>query len=177
MILKRRPRTGNKGTFFKVGSALLLGTCVLVGGFAKAVVSSDPQDNNPADPGKWHGTLLFATSGRYCSSTVVGSRVILTAAQCLETPALESTAVMKTAVGEIGYRIACQAHPDFGTDPSVDFALCYVDQPLPVTRIERIDPTEPIAGAKIPVGSGNANWPCATDSSVTAANAAVAANI
>jgi Trypsin len=69
----------------------------------------------PADPALWPATLMFGG----CTSTVVGPRVVLTAAHCLG-GATSASAV----VGGVKYSLTCKSNPSYPNDTTADVALC-----------------------------------------------------
>lgn len=74
----------------------------------------------------WPATFVFRTpSGGGCTSTLVGSRVVLTAAHCIADGGSAFLHAPGTVVG-----MTCNHHPAYATDISADFALCLLDAPF-----------------------------------------------
>lgn len=75
----------------------------------------------------WPATFVFRTpSGSGCTSTLVGSRVVLTAAHCI---ANGGSAFLHAPGNVVG--MTCNHHPAYATDISADYALCLLDAPFP----------------------------------------------
>jgi hypothetical protein len=84
----------------------------------------------------WPATFLFddAAGNPTCTSTAVGSRVILVAAHCIVDEAEGSVSTgppMDLTVTDV----KCYHHPKYAPNvPSADFALCLTAEPLPPPR-------------------------------------------
>lgn len=91
----------------------------------------------------WTSTVLFTSpSGSICSSTVIGARVILTAASCTESLQAGDPNDKKQNYAKIGdtlFALSCEQHPAYKTDPSADFALCLATHSFTSSNIERIN--------------------------------------
>jgi subtilisin family serine protease len=93
-------------------------------------VSSAVLSNAPA-PQETLAIVAIRTGAGVCSGTVIGPRVILTAASCLdEQPVTHATVEARSA--------RCTAHPDFVKNITSDFALCVTKADLRTNRIEKI---------------------------------------
>lgn len=81
----------------------------------------------PANPAVWPATLVFRNKdGGGCTSTVVGERVILTAAHCVG-----NGEVATAQLGPQGsVTIRCDHHPAYPNNISADFALCFTSTKL-----------------------------------------------
>lgn len=97
------------------------------------------------------GVVLFKATDAYCSATIVGRKVLLTAAHCVRDQTSKTATMTAAEGGKIEYQIACTPHPNFATDVEADFALCQTDQPLRATRIERVnsDPNLVTSGTRL----------------------------
>ncbi|WP_181179405.1 trypsin-like serine protease [Methylibium rhizosphaerae] len=83
----------------------------------------------PADPAVWPATLVFRdANGAGCTATVIGSRVVLTAAHCMRNG--EAAIVDLPPAQRIG--LVCDHHPDYPANYSADFALCIASAPLDI---------------------------------------------
>ena len=82
--------------------------------------------------------LRASNPDRYCSATVIGPTVLLTAGHCVRSAPNEGAGSLTAANEQFEYRITCRIHPQSGAS-SLDIALCKTDQPLPVKRIERVE--------------------------------------
>ncbi|HEX8663095.1 MAG TPA: trypsin-like serine protease [Beijerinckiaceae bacterium] len=90
-------------------------------------------DGKAQEEADWPSTLRFLVNNQfYCTSTIVGERVILTAAHCLVpgTP-------MKVDLGAgQAFNLTCELHPHYRRfDLYADIALCVSDRTLPRSRI------------------------------------------
>jgi hypothetical protein len=117
------------------------------GGISFKAVSELNQDTTspklgnaePADPTQWLASF-FSWSGRFeCTSTLIGPQTLLTAAHCVG-PQQEANLV----VAGNTYTGRCSHHPDYPGDPSADYALCLMDNPVPGIPYESIN-TDPQA--------------------------------
>lgn len=94
-----------------------------------------------ADVSAWPATLFFEFEDDWCTGTIVGKDVILTAAHCVD-----SGAEYSVSLNGVNLDVVCDAHPEFelGYDFSADFALCSTSRRLPgVQRYETIASTPP----------------------------------
>ena len=97
----------------------------------------------------WTATLKFGrkNSSETCTATVVGPRVILTAAHCIADKAKGYVTVGSAKIG-----LTCHHHEEYtrcedttpgacpaGKTTSADYALCLADSDVPVTAYETID--------------------------------------
>jgi hypothetical protein len=98
-----------------------------------------------ADPAVWPATFIFeAADGGGCTSTIVGERVAITAAHCIEDGGAGTLISHNQQIA-----VVCHRHPVYEdvelTDDSKreqaspDFALCVLHESLPGGSYERID--------------------------------------
>jgi trypsin len=122
---------------------------------------------NPASSSDWPATFIFINSaGVGCTATVIGSRVLLTAAHCITNQATGSI-----SLGDLKANVVCDQNPRYPNDISSDFALCRIDKALPKlgNGFEKVNTTDskiPSKGQKvtllgygcITVGGGDRNF-------------------
>jgi Trypsin len=109
----------------------------------------------PAKKEDWPATLIYQAqvpnAVRNCTSTIIGRKVLLTAAHCVK-----DTATKIVLIENKPLELSCEIHPDYvGTkclQPvsetdlvgcTADVAICFTNDPLPVKRGERIDMQPP----------------------------------
>ncbi|HYN46923.1 MAG TPA: trypsin-like serine protease [Allosphingosinicella sp.] len=73
----------------------------------------------PANPNAWPATLWFEGGAGFCTSTVVGPRVVLTAAHCVD-----NGATGNVRIGNASTSVTCDHHPGYVNDYRLDIALC-----------------------------------------------------
>lgn len=81
------------------------------------------------DPANWSATLYIQQSGFRCTATLIGPRVLLTAAHCLRTGASRVI-----GVGDQKLELICAPHPSFrwsGLGTLLDYALCHLSEDFP----------------------------------------------
>lgn len=128
---------------FAVGLSLALSG---VSAFA-VIETGDKQGNNFANPAAWPTLIALRFAHEMaCSGTIVGERVILTAASCLQ-----GDQRGEALVGTSQIDLDCNIHRDFGQNPDADFALCAASAPLPVERFERVRIVPPDSGRPLAV--------------------------
>ncbi len=115
----------------------VLGFLVL-GSAANAVIRVTQSDVID-DPREWTSVILFSAGERYCSSTVVGARVVLTAAHCITGGERAITAWVKGDTATAQYEMKCEIHPKFDSNPAADYALCRTDKPLAIDQVARVN--------------------------------------
>jgi hypothetical protein len=86
-----------------------------------------------ADPKDYPASFYTAQHEGRCTSTVVGPRVLLTAAHCVGDG---GTATLLSANQR--YVATCTHAPDYAWEPSADYALCLLDRVLPGIPYERV---------------------------------------
>lgn len=79
----------------------------------------------PASPSEWPATLVFKGPAGECTSTVIGEKVILTAAHCIPNGALG-----QIVIGEATTRVLCLHHPEYLSDYRFDVALCATENKI-----------------------------------------------
>jgi hypothetical protein len=90
----------------------------------------------PADPKQW-SSIFYALIGEdFCTATLVGDKVLLTAAHCVQGSL--NIVIGKGKPDENDGK--CTASPDFLSDTTADWALCKMQRSIPGVVPERIDP-------------------------------------
>lgn len=98
-----------------------------------------------ADLATWPATFVFnSASGKRCTATVVGPRVVLTAAHCV-------TGAVDGRIVDTSLRLACQPHDYYSSGSLYDIALCVTSG---VVKLERDAPYETIEATKGPAKRG-----------------------
>jgi len=93
---------------------------VKIDGSVPSIINGVPQA-----PENWPATMIFEIDGEGgCTSTIVGAKVIITAAHCIK----GATEDFTIALPGTSTTAKCTAHPFFGLgDRTQDFALCLTD--------------------------------------------------
>lgn len=106
-----------------------------VGSLPTPDVSPQVIGGESANPANWPATLIFRNqTGGGCTATVIGPRVVLTAAHCIENGANGRVTVGKTTTD-----VVCNHHGDYPARISADFALCLLSAVLPRLPYEKVN--------------------------------------
>ena len=91
-----------------------------------------------ADPRDWPASFYTQSAHGSCTASIIGERVLLTAAHCVANGA----AVTLRKSGAV-YRAACEHSPNYRNGSpdglTADYALCSLDRPIPGVPAERIN--------------------------------------
>lgn len=103
----------------------------------------------PADPKDWPATRYFLSQGKACTSTVIGPRILLTAAHCVK-----NNGVGSFKIGGQKYAVRCLHHTKYKQNYKMDVALCLTNGQINLpngARYERItfNSNEPSQKSKI----------------------------
>ncbi|MBY5744642.1 S1 family peptidase [Rhizobium leguminosarum] len=79
----------------------------------------------PANPKEWPATFGFTSAKGACTSTVVGTRVVMTAAHCVADRAKGRITVEGQSI-----QITCLRHPEYPLYSDLDVALCGSSQDI-----------------------------------------------
>jgi hypothetical protein len=107
---------------------------------------SDPNDLSPAliggsvaDPADWPASPWIGN----CSSTLIGNKVLKTAAHCVGNGGSKSFTINNTR-----YTATCTHNPSYRGNSTADWALCLVSQPVVGIKFESIATEEEAACAR-----------------------------
>lgn len=89
----------------------------------------------PADPAKWNSIFLSEENGTWCTAFAVGPRTIMTAAHCVPK---DKTIVLKRSNDE-SIKASCSVPEAFQTDPTADYALCFLKTDISTGPYETIN--------------------------------------
>jgi hypothetical protein len=99
----------------------------------------------------WPATLTFTNGAGWCTATIIGPQVVLTAAHCIPNGGSARIQLMDPPAPPT--QIVCDHHPNYPADISVDFALCKASIPLNIGNskyeVVNVDPTIPRLGSSI----------------------------
>jgi hypothetical protein len=107
------------------------------------------------DPSQWETVAIAASDdGVSCTSTLVGPRVLLTAAHCVDRGDPPTASPQRTKLGTVRFRggpirlLSCTMHPGYASKPwrangtprsDLDVALCELAAPVQGMEIETVD--------------------------------------
>lgn len=91
-------------------------------------------------------TIVISTGLGQCSATVIGPRVVLTGAHCIE-----RSSEARIVSGNASIRLTCTPHPNYPTNVSADFALCMAEDDLPTAAVAQVnaDPGRLTTGKRV----------------------------
>jgi trypsin len=88
----------------------------------------------PADPLQWQASFYSWSGNVACTSTLIGARVLLTAAHCVGDGKRASI-----RLEDKEYSGPCTHHPHYATDASADYALCHLEDAVGGVPYEMIN--------------------------------------
>lgn len=88
----------------------------------------------PADRKEWRATVVADSNGEYCTATIIEPRIVLTAAHCLPN-GLKIRIEIDTGAK---YQGNCEKAPAYSSDPSADYALCWMGTAITGIEYERL---------------------------------------
>jgi hypothetical protein len=84
----------------------------------------------PVDVSEWPATLVFTSTVGLCTSTVIGKRVVITAAHCIN-----DGVKGRIKIGDQTTNVTCHHHPNYSADYRMDISLCEAtDADIVLTR-------------------------------------------
>lgn len=87
----------------------------------------------PADIRDWPASVYARAGNGSCSSTVIGSRVLLSAGHCMK-----NGGTVAFSAGSNQYTATCTHHPEYKNNSTADWALCLIDKPVTGITFERL---------------------------------------
>lgn len=87
----------------------------------------------PAEIEDWPASVYARAGGSSCSSTIVGERVLLSAAHCMS-----NGGEVSFTSGANKYSGVCTHHPSYRKNQTADIALCLIDRPVTGVTFERM---------------------------------------
>lgn len=97
-------------------------------------VESEVRHARVADPSKWPASFYVHSARGWCTSTLVGERVLLTAAHCVVN---DQTIELTSHSGT--YKGICRQADEYPLDDSADYALCELDGPVSGVEYESVN--------------------------------------
>lgn len=88
-----------------------------------------------ADIKNYPANFYTSQGNSKCSGTLIGERVLSTAAHCVG-----NGKTAQLAYNGVTYSGVCTHHPDYKTNDTADWALCVMDKPVPVVAYENVIP-------------------------------------
>lgn len=87
----------------------------------------------PADVMQWPSSVYASAGNSSCSSTIIGSRTLLSAGHCMK-----NGGSVTFSVGANRYTARCTHHPEYKNNSTADWALCFIDRPVTGVIFERL---------------------------------------
>lgn len=87
----------------------------------------------PANPADWPASVYMHAGSSSCSSTLIGDRVLLSAAHCMS-----NGARIRFTAGANNYTARCTHHSEYRGNETADWALCLVDRPVIGVVFEKV---------------------------------------
>lgn len=97
-------------------------------------------NGRPVDGADWPASVYARSGNAACSATLVGERVVLMAAHCMD----DGGKISFTAQAN-NYSASCTHHPQYDSNQTADFALCLTDRPVTGVVFEDIGISEDLS--------------------------------
>ncbi len=116
---------------------------------------------NEANVADWPTSLVLVGATR-CGATIVGPRVVLTAASCIADGSIGTLRLDGVSID-----VECRHAAAYANDKSADFALCSAHEQIPGGFYQRIDfdPARMAAGAQVILSGHGCQYPGGVDGS------------
>lgn len=90
-------------------------------------------NGRPARAGEYPATVYSRQGGARCTATLIGERVLLHAAHCMN-----NNGAATFTIGGKQYASVCTHHPSYRRNSTADWALCLVSQPVSGVVFEKL---------------------------------------
>lgn len=116
-----------------ISLALFLSSTVALAGPKEVDTQPTLIGGEVADPAKWPASVYVSMGNGRCSGTLVGEKVLLFAAHCVD----DGKTATFTLSGTL-YQGVCKHSPAYATDETSDWSLCLLSKAVPARPFEMV---------------------------------------